>query len=262
MLRVKRLHIPSRTVWSHHLTQSLVNDVIRGPCSDVVTPCSAGRGIPWHQWHLPCMLSSMGIVLIEPERVKGAYDRISVACNQCGHQWSPSARDYVDGASKCSTSCSSPGKDRLKRVLDDKQILYERAKVVRLTGTNLRLDFQFEYQGQLCAIEFDNEHHFVLDYFFHSGDSAVFEDAFGQDMAKTLYCKRSGIHLLRISFKEDTDESVQQSVSGFLASVTSFRGHSSTSPQDEEPVLQFSNRGLYHDQQLQFEVELGGIARY
>ena len=107
------------------------------------------------------------------------------------------------GCSKCN---DSKGEKIISWFLDKNDIVYETQKTFDNCKDIRKLKFDFYIPNINTCIEFDGIHHFEITEF---GQSKL-DDTIKKDMIKNKFCLESNITLLRISYKDDIIEKLEE----------------------------------------------------
>lgn len=145
------------------------------------------------------------IDVIEP--YVGSQTHILHCCKKCGYQWSPTPNSILQGKGcpQCSTSI---GEKMIKQYLDDNSINYFRQYRFEDCRDTYPMPFDFYLPDYNLCIEYDGEQHFMAVEYW--GGEKTFQLCQKHDKMKTEYCDNNHIALLRISYKEDIVEKLNE----------------------------------------------------
>lgn len=120
-----------------------------------------------------------------------------------GHIWNarPANILFGNGCPRCN---ESKGEKRICLQLDNKNINYERQKSFKDCRDIKPLPFDFYLPNYNIAIEYDGEQHYRAVELF--GGKEAFKRRVIHDKIKNDYCKNNDIPLLRISYKQNIEE--------------------------------------------------------
>lgn len=102
----------------------------------------------------------------------------------------------------CGCANISSGENKIKQILDENNIIYEREYRIKEFNVYSPFDFAIfdENKNLIKLIEYDGEQHFYPIEFF--GGEGRFNQQQKNDKAKDEYCKKNNIFLQRISYIE------------------------------------------------------------
>ena len=133
---------------------------------------------------------------------KGAFDNVEIICKKHGSFWQRPA-NHLSGWG-CRTCLESTGEKEIKRILEEKNIIYETQKTFNdliSIKTNKNLYFDVYIPTSTLVIEYDGRQHFESIEFF-GGDEYLNNLKFNDNL-KNEYCKNKNIKLIRISYKDN-----------------------------------------------------------
>lgn len=142
------------------------------------------------------------LVLSKDNNNKSKRIRFLCRCD-CGNIISVQANHLVDGSIKNCINCkiTSKGEEKIKIILDELNIKYEREKIFDdcKYRTNLRFDFYIPEFN--CVIEFQGiQHYKPIDFF---GGEKIFNEQKIKDKIKKDFCKNNNIKFLEVSYNDN-----------------------------------------------------------
>lgn len=134
-------------------------------------------------------------------------------CGTCRHEWSATIAQRTFSDTWCPICCASKGEREVRKALDSFGAVYtEQVSFDGLLGLgngNLLFDFGVLRGGKIVAlIEYDGIHHFRPIQMNNSDSVKQFQIRREHDRRKDEWCKKAGIPLLRICYKDFSDVSV------------------------------------------------------
>lgn len=137
------------------------------------------------------------------------YTKIKIICNKCGllFEITPHAHLRGEGCSFCNFS---KGEITIKTYLENKDIEFIQQYKFKDCKDKRPLPFDFYLPQYNLCVEYDGKGHFQkVDYRGKCTDDKLRENleyVQKHDKIKTDYCKNNNINLLRISYKENIEE--------------------------------------------------------
>ena len=137
------------------------------------------------------------------------HTKILMRHNFCGNEYEVRPNDFQQGY-RCPKCKESKGEKVISKFLDKFKINYKRQ--VSFPDCKYKLPLKFDFQIFLeninILIEYDGIQHFQSSYY---GEN--FEIIKLRDEIKNEYCKKNGIHLYRISYKDfDNIEAILKNI--------------------------------------------------
>lgn len=136
---------------------------------------------------------------------------------ECGVITTVASRELLSGETRSCGCKKSLGEARVAKYLQEHGIEFQReytfSDLSSERGWKLRFDFAVFQDGRLfCLIEFQGKQHYEpIDGF---GGEKAFEISQQNDRAKEEYCKKNGIELYAISYKEDLEQRLEEIFGG------------------------------------------------
>ena len=152
-----------------------------------------------------------GNKLLNPEDYKNSHEsNLRILCGTCGKNVFIMSRHAYRAktASHLCAECSkkiSGGELRIKNVLDDNGVSYEREKRFSDCRDYFPLPFDFYLPEHNICIEFDGEQHYNSNFYVtmkSKNPEELFEKEQLHDEIKTKYCEEKGIKLIRIPYSK------------------------------------------------------------
>ena len=148
--------------------------------------------------------------LINPEEyINSSTQNLKILCGCCNKNiFITSFGNYKNSTQRCLECTNSISKNelRIKRFLDDNNIIYIQEKTFPDCKDKGLLFFDFYLPDYCMCIEFDGEQHYNPNYDITLGvenPDLVFETRQKHDVMKDEYCKKNNIHMLRIPYWEE-----------------------------------------------------------
>jgi len=136
----------------------------------------------------------------------GANDKIKIICPDHGI-FKQKAANHTQGQG-CPNCKSSRGELKIKKILENNDILFQQQKRFKNCRDKKPLPFDFYIPNMNTCIEYDGEQHSkVVKYF---GGNKGFEVRQKRDIIKNEYCKKKNIRLLRIRYDQDVKEELSK----------------------------------------------------
>lgn len=135
---------------------------------------------------------------------------VFIICPQHG-KFSQRAGVHLSGSGCPKCSCFSKGEKKISEYFIERGISFEYQKTYNefinpITGAKYKFDFYLPMEDVL--IEFDGLHHFIpIEYW---GGEEYFKKIQYKDNLKNDFCKNNNIKLIRISYKEDIIEKLDE----------------------------------------------------
>lgn len=142
-----------------------------------------------------------GEILNPQDYINQSVKNLKFVCPQCGDVFTSSLAHYTQHGGMVCTNCSdneSLGAKKIRRYLEDNRIHFITEKIFVDCRDKNPLPFDFYLPDYNVAIEFDGQQHFIQSNLFPE----TLELIQSHDLIKNNYCAKSGIKLIRISYKE------------------------------------------------------------
>ena len=121
----------------------------------------------------------------------------------CNKEFKMTLNDFKNGNQRCPYCQKSKGEIIIQKYLSDNNIFFETEKRFDNCKDKRTLPFDFYLEDYNLCIEYDGEQHYKQSRFKNSKDKLELTQK--HDRMKDDYCKKNGIKLLRISYKEKDD---------------------------------------------------------
>lgn len=144
------------------------------------------------------ILLSKGIELVG--RYKNGKSKTQFKCLECGKNWKTTFSSIVNSNTGCPHCKSSRGERKISKILDENKVKYSKEKSFDGCKDKVRLRFDFYIQTLDLCIEMQGLQHFQPIEFF--GGKRGFKKQQKRDQIKRDFCKKEGIRLLEISYKD------------------------------------------------------------
>lgn len=142
------------------------------------------------------------------------HSKIKIICPNHGI-FEQNASNHTSG-NGCPVCKESKGEKIIRYYLEDNNIKYIYQKIFKDCIYKKYLFYDFYLSDLNICIEYDGEHHFEpINYF---GGLTIFNEVKIKDQIKNEYCKNNNIHLIRISFKDNINNILNQELTKFLKS--------------------------------------------
>lgn len=167
-----------------------------------------------------------GNILLNKEDYKGVFhNNLKVKCS-CGRSFLTSYANYENGKqNRCSTCAKSEsyGEFKIRKYLEHLGLEYEIEKRFSDCKYKRTLPFDFYIPSYNLVIEFDGAFHFYTKEDFDSGKIKYnmfisSQETQRNDKIKNEYCKRKGIHILRIPFLDS--KNIEKLIDDKLKEIT------------------------------------------
>ena len=133
--------------------------------------------------------------------------KIKILCKKCNEIFTQRPNNHLcgDGCPKCKESL---GEKNISNILKKYDIQFKKQKTFKDCKHKCKLRFDFYLPDINTCIEYDGKQHFeAIEYF--GGEKQLKEQQI-KDSIKNEYCKNNNITLLRISYKEDLIEKLNE----------------------------------------------------
>lgn len=137
-----------------------------------------------------------------------ALTPIKHKCKIDGHEWK-AAPAHLLRDTGCPVCSNSKGEAKVRKWLDEHNIIYETEKRFRGCKDKKTLPFDFYLPNHNVCIEYDGEQHYKPVNFCGINkelSNKHFESTKKHDAIKNEYCKNNGIRLIRIPYYQDVNE--------------------------------------------------------
>ena len=132
--------------------------------------------------------------------------KVKIICKHHGiFEQKPKHHIYGCGCQKC---LESNGEKEIIKYLNNNKIDYIKQKSFDNCRNIKELPFDFYLPFYNCCIEFDGEQHYKPINYFGGEKSFILRQK--RDNIKTNYCKSNNINLLRISYKENVENKLNE----------------------------------------------------
>jgi very-short-patch-repair endonuclease len=115
-------------------------------------------------------------------------------------------KHHLNG-SGCKECRESRGEKKIKQLLKQKNINFEKQKTIKGCKDKKLLQFDFFLPDRNLFIEYDGIQHFKSSKWFGGDDG--FENTRRRDEIKTNFCLKNDIKLIRINYKDNIEERLQ-----------------------------------------------------
>lgn len=128
--------------------------------------------------------------------------RIKVRHNICGFIWIVDFFHFIKEGTGCPRCKSSKGEKKIRKYLQDNNIIFEEQKAVLVNNRYLRFDFYIESKNKKIAIEYNGIQHYEKIGFFGGEEGFIKQQQ--RDKEKEEYCKKHNIELIIIPYNNET----------------------------------------------------------
>ena len=128
-------------------------------------------------------------------------------CLLCGNKNAIIATNNLNKQYSCGCSVKSHGEEKIKNLLDSRQIKYIQEKRFSdciFPDTKRQARFDFYLPDYNCIIEYDGRQHFISGNGIYDNEEKFIKTK-EHDMIKNQYCFNNHIHLIRIPFTHYND---------------------------------------------------------
>lgn len=125
---------------------------------------------------------------------------LKLICDDCNKEWVVGYNNFMSKGSGCPFCKESKGEKEISRLLEEKNIKYEKQKKFKGCKNINNLFFDFYVPDKNTCIEFDGIQHFEKLRFF-GGDDGL-KKIIHRDNIKNEYCSSNNIKLIRIPYYE------------------------------------------------------------
>ena len=134
-------------------------------------------------------------------------EKIKLRHNKCGTEFFIKSNEFIILGNRCPYCKSSKGEKIIEKYLKENNIEFDFQKRFSDCIDKLPLPFDFYLEDYNLCIEYDGEFHYEVKKFVEGDEynKQQFELTQKHDKMKDDYCKKNGIKLLRISYKEKDD---------------------------------------------------------
>lgn len=147
------------------------------------------------------ILECNGVLLNKEEYVNNSYKNLLIKCPECGKPFTTSLVLFTQHGGQVCFDCSnneSIGEKRIRKFLEEHNILFEQEKWFPDCKDIKPLPFDFYLPELQTIIEFDGRQHFEETHLF----SFSYEITHKHDLIKNEYCQNNNIRLIRIPYKK------------------------------------------------------------
>lgn len=141
---------------------------------------------------------------------KNAHTKVKIICKTHGEFFTtPANHTNKNGYTGCPHCKSSKGEQKIKNILEKNNTEYIFQKTFKECKSKKGriMPFDFYLPKHNICIEYDGEQHFHSVMRF--GGEEGFKSIQKNDQTKTEYCKLNNIRLLRISYKENVENTLE-----------------------------------------------------
>lgn len=131
---------------------------------------------------------------------KGAWKKVKIICNKCHKEFlqTPTAHLSGNGCPYCNLS---KGEEEIRKILVNKNIIFEQQKTFKECKDKRLLPFDFYLPEYNTCIEFQGIQHYEISEFF--GGETTFKIRQKHDQIKKDFCKKNNIVLLEIKYSDN-----------------------------------------------------------
>lgn len=151
---------------------------------------------------------------IDVSKYDGHSNYMGVRCNFCDYEWEMTFTNAKKGNS-CPKCKISKGEREVSRLLKKYEIPYEMQKTFEDCLYKRKLKFDFFIESKKIIIEYNGVQHYKLVHFSLSEEKNIkeFKETKIRDKIKKSFCKKNGIKLITISYKNFKEiESIIQTI--------------------------------------------------
>lgn len=134
---------------------------------------------------------------ISEDDIKGCIYKVYILCNSCNRGWYTNISCHISSRSGCPKCKFSKGELKCANTLESFKILYEIEFIIESLPRK-KYDFMFIYNNIKYLLEFDGEHHFKYNNFFHRNEENFLERQ-RIDVVKTSHALQYEYKLIRIA---------------------------------------------------------------
>jgi len=149
---------------------------------------------------------------------KNSRSKLIITCKEHG-DFLQKAESHLRGRG-CPNCIKSTGENKIESYLTNNNILLEKQKKFESCKNVLNLSFDFYLPDYNICIEYDGIQHFEPVKYFGGLKELINRQKL--DKIKNEYCQNNNIHLIRINYKENIEEKLDQELINFLNSSALF----------------------------------------
>lgn len=131
-------------------------------------------------------------------------DKVQIICQKHGI-FEQKVYNHLMG-NGCPTCKSSKGERTIRKILTEKNIIFEAQKQFPTLKDKRHLKFDFYLPEHNICIEYDGEQHFKKTMYF--GSERKFKDVKTKDKIKTEFCINNKINLIRIGYTQNISDAL------------------------------------------------------